>query len=143
MTPHQITLVRTTFAQVLPITDTTAASFYARLFELDPSLRLLFSTDVAEQGRKLMQTIAAAVHGLDDLGTLVPAVRALGRRHAGYGVRDEHYQTVAVALLDTLAAGLGAAFTAEVREAWTAAYWLLADTMKTGATAEPLPRAAG
>ena len=52
---------------------------------------------------------------------------------AGYGVRDEHYGTVAVALLSTLALGLGDAFTDEVREAWATVYWVLADTMKAGA----------
>ena len=98
MTPQQKMLVRTTFAQVLPIADTAAAYFYARLFELDPSVRPLFTGDAQEPGRKLMQTIAVAVRGLDDPDTLVPAVRAIGERHAGYGVRDGHYETVAVAL---------------------------------------------
>src|SRR5689334_5968331 len=102
MTPHQIMLVRTTFAQVLPAAGTAAAVFYARLFELDPALRSMFPADLGDQGRKLMQMIAVAVHGLDDVETLAPAVRALGRRHARYGVQDQHYQTVAVALLGTL-----------------------------------------
>ena len=141
MTPRQKMLVRSTFAQVLPIAETAAALFYARLFELDPSLRPLFTSDMTEQGRKLMQMIATAVRGLDDLGTLVPAVRALGRRHGGYGVTDEHYETVAVALLCTLEIGLGDAFTDEARAAWIAVYTLLADTMKAGAAA-PLARTA-
>src|SRR5262245_8268570 len=117
MTPHQKMLVQTTFAQVAPIAETAAALFYARLFELDPSLRPMFSADLNEQGRKLMQMIGVAVAGLDKLDALVPAVRALGQRHAGYGVRDEHYATVAEALLWTLETGLGEAFTFEVREA--------------------------
>jgi hemoglobin-like flavoprotein len=141
MTPRQILLVQTTFAQVEPIAETAAALFYARLFELDPSLRPLFTTDIQEQGRKLMQTIAVAVRGLDNLDALVPAVRALGKRHAGYGVQDQHYETVAAALIWTLEAGLGDAFTPEVREAWATVYWLLADTMKDGAP-EPLARTA-
>jgi hemoglobin-like flavoprotein len=141
MTPHQKLLVQSTFAQVAPIAETAAALFYNRLFELDPALRPLFSGDMQEQGRKLMQTLAVAVAGLDDLELLVPAVRALGKRHVGYGVRDEHYITVADALLWTLATGLGDAFTPEVRDAWATVYWILADTMKDGA-AEPLARSA-
>jgi hemoglobin-like flavoprotein len=141
MTPRQKALVQTTFDQLLPIADTAATVFYARLFELDPSLRSLFTSDLAEQRRKLMQMIAAAVRGLDNLDTLVPAVRALGQRHASYGVQDHHYTTVAIALLATLKIGLGEAFTEEVREAWTIVYGLLAVTMKEGA-AEPLPRIA-
>src|SRR5688572_7905060 len=141
MTPQQKSLVQSTFAQVAPIAETAAALFYNRLFELDPSLRPMFKGNIEEQGRKLMQTLAVAVRGLDDLGALVPAVRALGNRHAGYGVRDEHYETVAVALLWTLEAGLGDAFTSEARAAWATVYWILADTMKDGAT-EQLARSA-
>ena len=141
MTPHQKLLVQSTFAKVAPIAETAAGLFYARLFELDPSLRPLFTSDMQEQGRKLMQMLAVAVAGLDDLDMLVPAVRALGKRHAGYGVLDEHYETVGTALIWTLETGLGDAFTFEVRDAWTTVYWILADTMKSG-TAEPLARTA-
>jgi hemoglobin-like flavoprotein len=137
MTPHQKMLVQTTFAKVAPIADTAAALFYAKLFELDPSLRSMFKSDMREQGRKLMQMLAVAVRGLDDLDALVPIVQGLGRRHVRYGVQDEHYETVGEALIWTLGIGLHEGFTAEVREAWAAAYGLLADTMKAGA-AEPL-----
>ena len=80
-----------------------------------------------------MQTIAVVVAGLDKLDTLVPAVQALGRRHAAYGVRDGHYATVAAALLWTLEQGLGAAFTPAVRQAWATAYGLLASVMQAAA----------
>ena len=142
MTPEQTLIVRETFAKVEPISEAAAALFYGRLFELDPSLRPMFRGDMAEQGRKLMQTLAVVVHGLDRIATLVPAVEALGRRHAGYGVRDEHYATVASALLWTLEQGLGPAFTPAAREAWTAAYTLLATVMQRAAaeaTLEPHP----
>jgi hemoglobin-like flavoprotein len=141
MTPHQKLLVQSTFAQVAPIAETAAGLFYARLFELDPSLRLMFSSDMQEQGRKLMQTLVVAVHGLDNLDALVPVVRALGARHAGYGVQDRHYETVAAALIWTLKTGLGDAFTPEVQDAWATVYWLLADTMKGGSSG-PLARTA-
>lgn len=130
MTPEQATLVTQSWEKVLPIKDQAAALFYGKLFELDPSLRPLFKGDIQEQGRKLMAMINTAVRGLGDLNTLVPAVQALGRRHVGYGVQNEHYATVAVALLWTLEQGLGPAFTAEVREAWTEVYTVLASTMQ-------------
>jgi hemoglobin-like flavoprotein len=133
MTTDQIRLVQGSFAQVAPSAETAAALFYTRLFELDPKLRHLFRGDVHQQGRKLMQMLAVAVRGLDDLETLVPAVQALGRRHAGYGVTQGHYATVAAALLWTLEQGLGGAFTSEVRHAWVAAYGVLATTMQQAA----------
>jgi hemoglobin-like flavoprotein len=86
-----------------------------------------------EQGRKLMQMIGLAVSKLDALDELVPVVEALGRRHAGYGVKESDYDTVGSALLWTLEKGLGAAFTADVEAAWAAVYQVLASTMKTAA----------
>jgi hemoglobin-like flavoprotein len=133
MSPDQIDLVQRSWRQVAPIADTAAQLFYERLFTLDPSLRALFRGDMKEQGRKLMTMISVAVSGLSRLEQLVPAVQALGRRHAGYGVRDEHYGTVGAALIWTLEQGLGDAFTPPVREAWVATYGVLANTMKDAA----------
>jgi nitric oxide dioxygenase len=53
----------------------------------------------------------------------------------GYGVTDAHYDTVAVALLETLEKGLGPGFTPAVREAWTTTYTTLATVMKDAASA--------
>ena len=133
LTPRQVELVQTTWEKCVPIADQAAALFYGKLFELDPALKPMFKTDIKEQGRKLMQMITAAVRGLSDLNRLVPVVQDLGRRHVGYGVKDQHYDTVGTALLWTLDKGLGEAFTAEVKEAWTAVYTVLATTMKNAA----------
>jgi hemoglobin-like flavoprotein len=131
MNPERKALVQTTWALVEPIADQAAGLFYDRLFQLDPALRHLFtSADMREQGRKLTQMITVAVRGLDRLAEFIPAIQALGRRHAGYGVQDSHYDTVGAALLWTLEQGLGAAFTAEVREAWTETYTILATVMR-------------
>ena len=135
MTPRQQTLIRESWAQVAPIADTAASIFYDRLFGLDPSLRRLFSrTDMASQRRNLMQTLAVVVASIDRLDSIVPAVEALGRRHAGYGVEAAHFETVGQALLDSLAIGLGEAFTTEVREAWATAHGILAGLMQSAAT---------
>jgi hemoglobin-like flavoprotein len=135
MTRDQILLVQQSFEQVIPITDTAAALFYERLFELDPALRRLFTGDLYEQGRKLMSMLAMTVKALDRLDDLVPAVKKLGARHRGYGVTDEHYATVGAALLWTLGQGLGERFTPEVQSAWAGAYALLSDTMRAAAAA--------
>jgi hemoglobin-like flavoprotein len=131
MTPEKIALVQSTWAKVIPIKETAAELFYGKLFELDPSLRALFKSDIREQGRKLMAMIGTAVGGLNNLGALVPAVKGLGKRHVGYGVKAEDYTTVATALLWTLEKGLGDAFTPQVKEAWTETYMVLAKTMQT------------
>ena len=132
-TLHQIELVQTSFAVIAPIADDAAALFYRRLFEIDPALRPLFRGDMADQRRKLMQMLSAAVHGLPRLDRLIPALEELGRRHVTYGVTDDHYDTVGTALLWTLEKGLGNAFTPEVKEAWSTVYGVLAATMRDAA----------
>jgi hemoglobin-like flavoprotein len=133
MTPEAQRLVRASFAKVTPIAPAAAAMFYDRLFTLDPALRPLFKGDMTEQGKKLMAMLGTAVANLSRLDTIVPAVQALGRGHAGYGVADKDYDTVAEALLWTLAQGLGDAFTPETRAAWVEAYTILAGVMKQAA----------
>ena len=135
MNARQIELVQTSFEKVVPIAATAADLFYGRLFEIDPTLRPMFPLDLSEQKHKLMHMLTVVVRGLNRLDQLVPAVQQLGARHTTYGVKSEHYATVASALLWTLEAGLGPDFTPEVKEAWVAAYTVLATTMQAAAEA--------
>ena len=129
MTEEEKQLVKSSWAKVLPIADTAASLFYGKLFELDPSLKPLFKGDIKEQGAKLMKTIGLAVNSLDRLDQVVPVVKALGKKHKDYGVLPSHYDTVASALLDTLAKGLGDGFTPDTKVAWTKTYGVLSTTM--------------
>jgi hemoglobin-like flavoprotein len=133
MTPKQITLVQSTWDSVLPIQQQAATIFYDKLFAADPSLRALFKSNLEEQKIKLMKMIGVAVNSLDRLEDIVPAVQDLGRRHVAYGVKPKDYSTVGVALLGTLEAGLGSAFTTDVKEAWAAAYGVLSQAMQEAA----------
>ena len=92
---------------------------------------------MAEQKKKLMQTLAFCVNGLTKLDEIVPAVKELGQRHVGYRVAEEHYDSVGAALLWTLEQGLGEAFTDDVKSAWTTVYTVLSTTMKEGAAEQP------
>ncbi|HXF08909.1 MAG TPA: globin family protein [Candidatus Acidoferrales bacterium] len=135
MTPEEIKLVQSTWAQVVPIQEQAAELFYGRLFVLDPSLKTLFKGDMKAQGQKLMAMIGTVVSGLTQPDTILPAVQDLGRRHVGYGVQAPHYDTVGAALLWTLEQGLGSAFTPETRQAWAKTYNLVAGVMKDAAAA--------
>jgi hemoglobin-like flavoprotein len=134
MTPKQIRLIRQSFSLMSPDADAVARTFYHRLFQLDPPLRKMFPEGLEEQGRKLMQMIGGAVGLLGRNDELLPALQALGRRHAGYGVQDENYETVGTALLWTFEQALGPAFTPDVREAWTELYVIVSTTMREAVT---------
>ncbi|HQS99666.1 MAG: hemin receptor [Hydrogenophilales bacterium 16-64-46] len=135
MTPQQISVIQSNWASVVPIQDTAAGLFYQRLFALDPSVRPMFKGDMVSQGQKLMKALGFIVNSLTKLDELVPVAQDMARRHVGYGVKAEHYDTVGSALLWTLEQGLGPAFTDEAKEAWTTAYGTLAGVMKEAAYA--------
>ena len=134
MKPHEKVLVQDTWALVAPISGQAAELFYSRLFELDPAIKPLFAaTNMKKQGQVLMQALSLTVKNLNSPDVLLPVLEALGRRHAGYGVKDKHYDTVGAALLWTLGQGLGAKFTPDAKKAWTEAYGLVASVMKAAA----------
>jgi hemoglobin-like flavoprotein len=138
MTPRQIELVKSSFGKITPFKDQAAELFYCRLFELDPSLRLMFRSDMNEQKQKLMTAIALVVAGLDKMETILPTVRTLGRRHKDYGVQKKHYEVVGTALIWTLEIGLASSWNQETAEAWKTAYGALAAAMIEGSeTPEP------
>jgi hemoglobin-like flavoprotein len=129
MTPDQVKLVQQSFSKVVPIADQAAILFYDRLFEVAPQVKSMFPTDLTEQRKKLMATLAVVVGGLSDLPSILPAASALAKRHVAYGAKPEHYPVVGSALLWTLEKGLGDGWTPEVATAWTTAYGTLSGFM--------------
>ncbi|KAJ7379983.1 hypothetical protein OS493_012745 [Desmophyllum pertusum] len=147
VTKEQISLVQETWGLVKSDLEQVGVEFYIRLFKENPDLLQLFSfkdidnstedvmrTDdrLKRQGLVTMQHVDLAVASLNDLGSIVPALKDLGARHTMYKVEEHHFALVGGALLDTLDKGLGEKFTAEVKVAWTVVYGIVADTMKAG-----------
>lgn len=130
MDDKAIDLVQNSFKKVIPIADVAADIFYARLFEIAPEVKPLFTKDIKVQGQMLMAALGMAVNGLREPEKLKPVIVSLGERHKAYGVKDEYYALVGQALLFTLAKGLGDDFTPAVGDAWTQAYTLLAKLMQ-------------
>lgn len=130
MTPDQARLLRDSFAELVPLTDTVAAAFYERLFVIDPDLAPLFAgTDCIAQGRRLMAALEFVVNGADRPETLLVPLQELAWRHIRYGAREQHFQTVGEALIDTLAGHFGPRFTPPLRAAWHAAYDMVSRVM--------------
>lgn len=131
LTKNEKQLIRDTFAMVEPIATTAAELFYGRLFEIAPQVKPLFKhTDMEQQGRHLMQTIAILVHSIDRLDTFGAHLHKLGKNHIKYGAQPEHYVAVGEALLWALEQGLGDSWNEEVAQAWTKLYIFVADAAK-------------
>jgi len=129
MTPQAIALVQHSFARLAPISETTAATFYGRLFQIAPELKPMFRDDLRQQGKKLMSTLNAVVAGLSDLEAVLPAAGRLARLHVTYGVTSAHYMPFGAALLWTLQQELGDDWTPQLAAAWTEAYTTLSNAM--------------
>ena len=132
LTADQRRLIRETSAALRAEAVPVSVLFFRKLFELDPSTRHMFHTDLATQGRKLIDTLDAVVASIDDLGAIRDRLRLLGRQHVGYGVTPRHYDVASRALLWTLGQAVED-FNDETREAWQAALAAITETMKAGA----------
>jgi hemoglobin-like flavoprotein len=141
MDHKQVELIQNTFAKAAKIAPHLAATFYAELFAIAPTLRPMFKGDVILQGEKLMTMLGQIVSGLDEPEKILPIVQALGRGHVGYGVEASHYALVGTALMRALRHELGAEFTPEARAAWAEAYQFLCDAMCEAAYGPPAARA--
>ncbi|XP_033638058.1 uncharacterized protein LOC117298827 isoform X1 [Asterias rubens] len=109
------------------------AVFFVRLLDQNQSIRTLFpfgksplppqmlkrNPDLRAHGQNVMETIGAAVSGLDELGVVVTILEELGSRHRMYGAKPEHFKPVVEALIFALTTSLPKdVFTSEVKEAW-------------------------
>jgi len=118
MNSEDVRAIQKSFDLIEPIAETAASLFYARLFELNPTLRPMFQADLKLHGEKLMTALKLVVIGLDSPEIIIPAVESLGRRHVEYGVQVQHFETFGEALIWTMEKGLGDAYTLEIENAW-------------------------
>jgi class 3 adenylate cyclase/hemoglobin-like flavoprotein len=123
-------LVQSSWELISAHREEAAQMFYEKLFEIAPAVRPMFDgVDIRVQGAMLMNMLAAAVKGLDRLDELKPELEELGRRHAGYGVRVDHFAAVEACLLYTIEQTMGKDFNVDVKLAWTQIYNFIAQTM--------------
>lgn len=132
--PRHTHLIRKSFAVIEVHGPIAALIFYQELFERDPALRHLFQSDIEVQAKKLTEMLGALISLLDHGPALETELKAMGARHAAYGVTEAHYTTVKAALMAMLEQILGDGFKGEVREAWIQLYAKVEKQMKQGAT---------
>lgn len=102
------------------------AAFGARFLAIlraRPALDRLFRTDSGARAATSM------VEALLEGRAAGDRMAALGRRHVGYGICETDFDDVGIALLATLRAELGGAYTPDVEQAWASAYGEMAEAM--------------
>jgi|HubBroStandDraft_2_1064218.scaffolds.fasta_scaffold01670_5 NAD(P)H-flavin reductase/hemoglobin-like flavoprotein len=137
-TDPAIASVRDTFAIVGAAGDDAAAYFYGWLFAGHPELRALFPTAMNEQRDRLFRALGRIVRSLSSPEELAAYLTQLGRDHRKYSVEPEMYDAVGDALMATLRAYAGPAFTPAAKEAWAQAYQAASSLMIDSANSDSL-----
>jgi len=133
-----IASVQETFAIVGAAGDEAAAYFYGWLFAGHPELRALFPIAMNEQRDRLFRALGRIVRSLSTPEELAAYLTQLGRDHRKYSVEPEMYDAVGDALMATLRAYAGPAFTSAAQEAWADAYKAASSLMIESANKDSL-----
>jgi hemoglobin-like flavoprotein len=133
--------LRATYLVIRSERDRLAEIFYRRLFDAAPEVRPLFRADAATQSAKLMAALDAVVAHLEQPARTAAMLEELGRRHARYGARPEHYPLVIDLLVASMEELLGPAAGAASLGEWRTALSLVAGQMLAAAAGEPSPPA--
>jgi hemoglobin-like flavoprotein len=129
-----VELLEKSFALVAPQADDLVSTFYDNLFTDYPESKPLFEhTDMAKQKQMLKGGLVLVVENLRKPDILSQALKGLGARHVKYGALPAHYPLVGNSLLKTLEQYAGAAWTADVKNAWVDAYGAITELMLEGA----------
>lgn len=91
------------------------------MLEKNPQLKNIFSIPAQKNGQQplaLAQSVHAYAANINDLTPLLPTVVRIAEKHAGLGVKPEHYATVAENLMGAISRVLGDAFTPALQESW-------------------------
>ena len=103
--------------------------FYNRLFTHNPEAQNIFNMSNQASGKQsfaLFSAIAAYAKNLDNVEQLLSMVERIAQKHTSLNIQPEHYDLVGHHLIETLRELVPEQFTADIEEAWTAAYQALA-----------------
>ncbi len=121
--------LRATYARVHADELGLATIFYTKLFSAAPHLRSLFPTDLVAQAAKLTAALDAVVRNLEKPRENAAMLADLGRRHAGYGAKPEHYDLVVDLLVLSMQEALHTRSDDQAIVEWRMALRLIADQM--------------
>ncbi|WP_053217924.1 NO-inducible flavohemoprotein [Virgibacillus senegalensis] len=125
-----IEIVKSTVPVLEEHGKTITTRFYQLLFDHHPELLNIFNHANQKKGRQqqaLANAVYAAAAHIDQLETILPAVKQISHKHRSLGVKPAHYPIVGENLLLAIKDVLGEQATDEIIEAWGEAYGVIAD----------------
>lgn len=136
---REVAGIRASFERIAADADRAGDLFYCRLFEIAPHLRPMFGEDIAQQARKLINTLGVAVSMLENWERLAPALEDLAHRHVAYGVSPDHYPIVGNALVYMIREMSLSRPGGDIEAAWMKAYEAMSDYMIASTEDAALP----
>lgn len=124
-----VSRLRSSFERLLAHELSLGEIFYDRLFKAAPPLKAMFHNTPAEQSKKLIASLDTIVRNLEDPESSAALLAELGRRHASYGVKVEHYDLVIDVMIDSMEQLLGPHADRRLLDEWRMALRLISDQM--------------
>ena len=132
MNPHQKELIKATIPILRASGEDLTNYFYARMFKHHPELRNMFNMGNQANGRQksaLANAVLAYAENIDDPSVLIGVLKGIGTKHRSLNIQPEQYKIVGTHLITSIGEVVGEAATLPILEAWTVAFYELADIM--------------
>lgn len=132
MNSNQKELIKATVPILRSSGEDLTNYFYARMFKHHPELRNMFNMGNQANGRQksaLANAVLAYAENIDNPSVLISVLKGIGTKHRSLNVQPEQYKIVGTHLIASIGEVVGAAATPEILEAWTVAFYQLAQIM--------------
>lgn len=130
LSEHTIRVIKSTVPVLEVHGEAITRHFYETMFTAHPELLNIFNHANQKQGRQqaaLANMVYTAALHIDNLSSILPAVRQVAHKHRSLGIVPEQYAIVGTYLLQSIKDVLGDAATDEIITAWGEAYNVIAD----------------
>ncbi|KAF2754825.1 globin-like protein [Pseudovirgaria hyperparasitica] len=136
LTTPQRAIIKATIPALALHGTAITSSFYESLLSAHPDLSNIFNAthqSTSHQARALASALHAYATHIDDQASLKKMLELVCAKHVSLGITPPMYTLVGEGLIAAMQRVLGdlpgGVWSAEVRAAWTAAYWELANSM--------------
>jgi len=132
MNSYQKELIKATIPILKASGEDLTNYFYARMFRHHPELRNMFNMGNQANGRQksaLANAVLAYAENIEDPSVLISVLKGIGTKHRSLNIQPEQYKIVGTHLIASIGEVVGEAATPEILEAWTVAFYQLAQIM--------------
>ncbi len=130
LTEERKQIVKRTAPLLKEKAEAVTIRMYEIMFSNYPDAKALFKNAPNNQNQILAKSIIAYAENIDNLGALAGAIERIAKHHVEANIKPTHYPWVIESLLQAMTEVLDEeAATLEVKDAWFAAYWVLANVL--------------